>query len=68
VTDWLDLPFTLVQQPDRRQLSDRRAYWRGSRRAYDMAGNGTTVSQHEPTYVWTAAQHDPSQPTADKLY
>lgn len=68
MTDWLDLPFTLVPQPDRRQLPDRRAYWRGSRRAYDMAGNGKTVAQHEPTYVWTAAQHDPSRSTADKLY
>jgi hypothetical protein len=67
VTDWLDLPFTLVPQRDRRQLSDRRAFWRGSRRACDMAGNEKSVA-HEPTYAWAAAHHDHSRPTADKLY
>jgi hypothetical protein len=68
VTKWLDLPFVLVPQSDRRQLPDRRAYWRGSRRAYDMAGNGKTVAQLESTFAWAAAQHDPSPSTADKLY
>jgi hypothetical protein len=68
VTDWPDLPFTLVPQRDRRQLADRRAFWRGSRRAYDMAGNGKTVAQFESTLAWAAAQHHPSPSTADKLY
>jgi hypothetical protein len=68
VTDWLDLPFVLVPQRDRRQLPDRRAYWRGSRRAYDMAGDGKTVAQHGSAFAWAAAQHDPSPSTADKLY
>jgi hypothetical protein len=68
VTDWTELPFTLVPQRDRRQLADRRAFWRGSRRAYDMAGNGKTVAPHEPALAWTAAQQDTSPSTADRLY
>jgi hypothetical protein len=68
VTNWLDLPFVLVPQRDRRQLPDRRAHWRGSRRAYDMAGNGKTVAGHESSIAWTVAQQDPSLSTVGKLY
>ena len=68
MTDWLDLPFALVPQRDRRQLPDRRAYWRGSRRAYDMASHGKAVAEHKSSIAWTVAQLDPSLSTAGKLY
>lgn len=51
-----DFLFTLVLQLDRRKQPDRRAAWRGSRRAADQLA-ASPLAVHTPT-LWTRALDD----------
>jgi hypothetical protein len=48
-----DILFTLMPQQDRRQQPDRRAAWRGSRRAADIAF-AKPMPAHGALMLWTA--------------
>jgi hypothetical protein len=47
-----NVPFTLMPQRDRRQLPDRRAIWRGGRRAADTASANPLPAQGS-FLLWT---------------
>jgi hypothetical protein len=48
-----DFLFMLVPQPDRRQQPDRRAVWRGSRRAVDHLPASALSTAATDAVLWT---------------
>jgi hypothetical protein len=68
VTEWPHFSFTLVPQIDRRQIPDRRSFWRGSRRACDMVASRQTIAPRDSAIVWTTAQREQVHATAGKSY
>ena len=49
--------FTLVPQADRRQISERRNFWRGGRRATDAVAHQEALGEGAPadTVLWAAS-------------
>ena len=68
MTEWPHISFILVPQTDRRQQADRRCFWRGSRRASDVAATQATLAPHDPAVIWTGAQIDDSRGSLEKTY
>jgi hypothetical protein len=60
VTDQPFMFFTLVPQTDRRQVSDRRNFWRGGRRASDVAARRDAIGETASvkTILWAASPAD----------
>ena len=54
------MTFTLVPQTDRRQVSDRRNFWRGGRRASDIVLRQQAIIEGNSadTILWSAATND----------
>lgn len=68
MTEWPHMSFILVPQPDRRQIPDRRSFWRGSRRACDMVASRQTLAPRDHAIAWTAVQRDQAHAMAGKSY
>ena len=67
MTNHDDFLFTLVPQRDRRQRPDRRAVWRGSRRAADQVAADDPLGMDAPTSVlWTSPFDNPGRQAVEK--